>query len=119
MMLIDIETEQRQIGSSHVFTYMPIALMPVVDLLRGMSTMLTGRALGPAEISVTLDHRFRLLGVQLLVGIAISSVDMTAWDAVANARNLPLSVALGGMCKPVPALGIDGLVQALCGVKKW
>jgi mandelate racemase len=42
-----------------------------------------------------LQERFRLLGQQGLVGLAISALDMAAWDAYARATGVSLARALG------------------------
>lgn len=41
--------------------------------------------------------------------IAVSGIDMAAWDAVAKAASLPLSVLLGGSVGPVKAYNSNGL----------
>jgi mandelate racemase len=41
--------------------------------------------------------------------IAVSGLDMAAWDALARAVQLPLAVFLGGSLAPVPAYNSNGL----------
>jgi len=41
--------------------------------------------------------------------IAVSGLDMAAWDALARAADLPLAVFLGGSLAPVPACNSNGL----------
>ena len=41
--------------------------------------------------------------------IAVSGLDMAAWDALAKAADLPLAVFLGGSLAPVPAYNSNGL----------
>jgi mandelate racemase len=41
--------------------------------------------------------------------IAVSGLDMAAWDALAKAADLPLAVHLGGSLAPVPAYHSGGL----------
>ena len=41
--------------------------------------------------------------------IAVSGLDMAAWDALAKATNLPLCVLLGGTVGPVRAYNSNGL----------
>jgi mandelate racemase len=61
------------------------------------------------------DAYRRGIGALHLVGregvslIAISGLDMAAWDALAKAADLPLAVFLGGMTGPVPAYNSNGL----------
>ena len=41
--------------------------------------------------------------------IAVSGLDMAAWDALAKAAEMPLAVYLGGSLAPVPAYNSNGL----------
>ena len=41
--------------------------------------------------------------------IAVSGLDMAAWDALAKAANLPLAELLGGSLGPVPTYNSNGL----------
>ena len=52
--------------------------------------------------------RFRLLGTQGLVGIALSAIDMALWDALARSHGTSLVQLLGGIEKPIPAYGAVG-----------
>ena len=47
-----------------------------------------GEPLAPAEIEQKLARRFRLLGTQGLVGIALAAIDMALWDALARVHGL-------------------------------
>ncbi len=49
------------------------------------------------------DHRFRLLGWQGLVGMAVSGIDMAVWDALGRAMEQPVAVLLGASPKPIVA----------------
>jgi mandelate racemase len=49
------------------------------------------------------------VGYQGLSMIAVSGVDMAAWDALAKAAGLPLCVLLGGSVGPVTAYNSNGL----------
>ncbi len=59
-----------------VFTYTPAALKPVAELMRNFEALVKGEPLAPAEIAQKLNARFRLLGTQGLVGIALAAIDM-------------------------------------------
>ena len=56
-----------------------------------------GEILAPAEIEEQLAKRFRLLGTQGLVGMALAAIDMALWDALARVHSLPLARLLGGV----------------------
>ncbi len=61
------------------------------------------------------DGYRRALGSLHLIGregvslIAVSGLDMAAWDALAKAADMPLAVLLGGTVGPVPAYNSNGL----------
>jgi mandelate racemase len=70
--------------------------------------MVEREALAPAAVEQNLAKRFRLLGTQGLVGMALAGIDMVLWDALARAYNLSLVSLLGGSARPVPAYGAVG-----------
>ena len=47
-------------------------------------------------IEQKLSKKFRLLGTQGLVGMALAAIDMALWDALARTHNMPLSVVKTG-----------------------
>jgi Mandelate racemase / muconate lactonizing enzyme, N-terminal domain len=75
------------VGSSYVFCYTALALKPTALLLQGLAPMLVGQPVAPLELERHLAGRFRLLGAQGLTGIALSAIDMAAWDALARASD--------------------------------
>ncbi|HET6467306.1 MAG TPA: enolase C-terminal domain-like protein, partial [Geminicoccaceae bacterium] len=50
-----------------------------------------------------------LLGLEGMSLIAVSALDMAAWDALAKAAGMPLAAFLGGSLGPVPAYNSNGL----------
>lgn len=103
LVLIDVETSAGIVGRTYLFTYTPLALKPVADLVTGMEALLKGQALAPVTLYDMLSKRFRLLGTEGLVLMAISGIDMAIWDALAKAAELPLARLIGGDIRPVPA----------------
>jgi mandelate racemase len=78
--------------------------------------------LAPAEVEQKLAKRFRLLGPQGLVGIALAAIDMALWDALARVHSMPLVRLLGGVEKPVRAygaVGYDGVQDSGKGAESW
>jgi mandelate racemase len=57
----------------------------------------------------TLSKRYRLVGVQGIVRMAMSIVDVAAWDALAQAAGAPLAQLLGAAARPIPAYNSNGL----------
>lgn len=112
MVLIDLVTNDGVNGSSYLFTYSPLMVKPLVELINGIAPIVCNQPLSPLDLARLLDKRFRLLGVQGLVGMAIAGVDMAAWDAMAHTQEISLVQLLGARNKSIPAylsLGMDGL----------
>jgi mandelate racemase len=109
LVLIDLETEEGITGSSYVFCYTPIALEPVAQLVSNLADVLRGESAAPYEIERRLQQRFRLIGPQGLIGMAMAGVDMAAWDAHAKALGVPLVRLLGGEPQPIQAYNSCGL----------
>ncbi len=122
LVLTDITTEDGVVGHSVVFTYTPAALKPTAELIRNLEPLILGEPLAPAELEQRLARRFRLLGTQGLVGIALSAIDMALWDALARSHGVPLVSLLGGVAKPIPAyggIGYDGVKGSGEAAEHW
>lgn len=109
LVLLDLETDAGIVGCSYVFVYTPLALRPVAAMVAELEALVAGQDVAPAAVTRALQARFRLLGNQGLVGIAIAAVDMAMWDALAKAHGLPLARLLGGA--PRPSRVYDSLGQ--------
>ena len=108
LVLTDVMTDSGVSGHSIVFTYTPMALKPTAELIQNFETLIKSEMLAPAEIEQKLARRFRLLGTQGLVGIALAAIDMALWDALARVHNMPLVRLLGGAEKAIRAYGAVG-----------
>jgi mandelate racemase len=108
LVLTDVVFDDGLVGHSVVFTYTPMALQPVAGLIRNLEPLVKGEPLAPAETEQKLARRFRLLGTQGLVGIALAAIDMALWDALARSHRTSLARLLGGTEKPLPAYGAVG-----------
>src|SRR5258708_5706904 len=108
LVLTDALIDDGTVGHSVVFTYTPAALKPTAELLRNFEALVKGEPLAPTEIAHRLCTRFRLLGTQGLVGIALAAIDMALWDALARSHRTSLARLLGGVEKPIPAYGAVG-----------
>src|SRR3954452_6917037 len=58
-----------------------------------------------------MDGKFRLLGWQGLVGMAVSGLDMAFWDALGQAAGQPLAQLLGGAPRPIRVYDSYGVVD--------
>jgi mandelate racemase len=122
LVLTDIFTEDDGVGHSMVFTYTAAALKPTADLIKNLGPLVVGEPLAPAEIAQSLARRFRLLGTQGLVGMALAAIDMALWDALARKNSISLTRLLGGIEKPLPAygtVGFDGLSGSARAAEEW
>lgn len=109
LLLIDLETEEGIVGRSYLFCYVPAAAPAIAKMLDAAAETVRGEHLAPADIWANLARRFRLIGVQGIVRMAMAGLDIAAWDALAKAANLPLASLLGAAPKPVPAYNSGGL----------
>ncbi len=122
LVLIDLLTEEGVVGHSYVFPYMGLALKPLAELIRNMESLIQGETVHPAAVAQKLQQRFRLLGPQGLVGIALAGIDMALWDAAARACNLSLTELLGGAPGEVPVyggIGFDGVADSARMAERW
>lgn len=111
LVLIDLQTRQGIVGRTYLFVYTPLALAPVVSLVCDIGRDLVGHPAAPLTIMRTLDRRFRLIGWQGLIGMAVAGIDMAVWDALAQARDVPLVTLLGGEACALPVYDSFGIVD--------
>jgi mandelate racemase len=109
--LIDVVTEQGVEGRSYIFAYTTSALAPLAQLVAALAAELRGKPVRPVEQLAAFDRRFRLLGWQGLVGMAVSGIDMALWDTLARAVSWPVAQLLGGAPVPLRAYDSYGLVD--------
>jgi mandelate racemase len=109
LVLLDLETEEGITGRAYVFGFMPWLLAPIVGSVAGMLEMIKGDPLAPLAIDTKLRKRLTLFGTPGIAGIALAGIDMCAWDALAQAVDLPLVKLLGGEVRPVRAYNSNGL----------
>src|SRR5437762_973640 len=122
LVLTDVVLDDDTVGHSVTFTYTPMALAPTAELVRNFEALVKGDALAPQMIEQKLARRFRLLGTQGLVGMALAAIDMALWDALARSHGASLVRLLGGIEKPVPAygaVGYDGMEGSARVAEEW
>ncbi len=101
LVLVDVEANDGVTGSAYVFAYSPAALVPLADLIRNILDGIGGERGDPATVFTLLDGRFRLLGNQGLVAMALSGIDMALWDAEGKRQHKPLWQLIGATPEPV------------------
>jgi mandelate racemase len=113
LVLIDVATDQGITGRSYIFGYTKLTLKPLVQLIDEIGRELTGKVVAPFDLMAGMDAKFRLLGWQGLVGMAVSGLDMAFWDALGQAAAQPLATLLGGSPRPIRAYDSYGAVDPL------
>ena len=109
IILIDLLTQEGVVGRSYLEPYTAKAMRYVIPALHDFGDMLNGRQVAPAELHERASKSLHFVGYQGLAMIAVSGLDMAAWDALAKAAGLPLCVLLGGTVGPVKAYNSNGL----------
>ena len=109
MILIDLETEEGIVGRSYLEPYAPQAMTYLVPALHDLGKLLQGRPVVPADFYNAARRSLHFVGYDGLSMIAVSGLDMAAWDAVAKAAGRPLCTLLGGSVGSVPAYNSNGL----------
>jgi mandelate racemase len=122
LVLVDAITDQGIAGHGIVFTYTMATLKPTAELVQNIAPLVAGEELAPAAIEQKLAARFRLLGTQGLIGMALAGIDMALWDALAKVHGVGLLTLLGGVAGPLPAygaVGYDGELQSAKVAEDW
>jgi mandelate racemase len=117
LVLIDVATDQGVTGRSYIFAYSKLTLKPLVHLIEEIGRELSGKAIAPFDLMAAMDAKFRLLGWQGLVGMAVSGLDMAFWDALGQAANKPVVELLGGSVRPIRAYDSYGVVDPIADEK--
>src|SRR5437762_2343151 len=111
MLLIDVETDQDITGRAYIFAYAKLTLKPLAHLIEEIGRELVGQAIAPYDLMAAMDAKFRLLGWQGLVGMAVSGLDMAYWDALGQVAGKPVVELLGGSPRPIKAYDSYGVVD--------
>ena len=109
LLLIDLETEEGFSGRSYLFCYLRGAASAMAAMVAEVERMAKGERTPPRELWEKLAKRFRLIGVQGIVRMAMAGFDVAYWDALARAAGKPLVEFLGGTVKPIRAYNSNGL----------
>src|SRR3954470_10852188 len=109
LLLVDLDTEEGITGRTYLFCYVRAAAPAIVIMLGAVEAAVKGQRVVPGELWAQLSKRFRLIGVQGIVRMAMSAFDTACWDALAIAANQPLAEYLGGKLRPIRAYNSCGL----------
>ncbi|MCW5627011.1 MAG: mandelate racemase, partial [Burkholderiales bacterium] len=109
LVVVDLETEEGITGRTYLFALTPVALKSIVEAVHGISTLIKGDTLVPFDLDVKVRKRFLLIDTPGILGLALAGMDMAAWDAYAQAHDVPLVTLLGGSVRPIKAYNSCGL----------
>jgi mandelate racemase len=109
LLLVDLETSEGVTGRTYVFCYRPSVPAAIDALLRDAVSVVQGDPLVPLDLAAKLGRRFALVGVASLVRMALSAIDVAAWDALAVSAGVPLATLLGGAPRRIPSYNSSGL----------
>ena len=109
VILIDLYTNEGVVGHSYLEPYLAQAARYLVPAIEDLGEAAKNQPVAPLDLHRRGVGSLHLLGREGLVLIAVSGIDMAAWDALAKAADLPLAVYLGGTVGPVNAYNSNGL----------
>ena len=109
LILIDLRTKEGVVGRSYLEPYTPKTMRYLVPALHDLGELLEGQPVAPTELFDTARKSLHFVGYEGLSAIAVSGLDMAAWDALAKASGQPLCRLLGGSVGAVRAYNSNGL----------
>jgi len=109
LILIDLYTAEGVVGRSYLQPYLARSTRYLVAALEDLGEFLEGRPVAPLDLYRDGGLSLAPVGHQGMSLIALSGLDMAAWDALARAAGVPLCVLLGGTPAPVTAYNSNGL----------
>ncbi len=109
LVLLDLETNEGVTGRTYLFCFTRDLVPPVLRMIEAAGVVVTGDKVAPFDLWDKLARRFKLIGVTGIVRMALSAIDVAAWDALAIAAGEPLARLLGAAPRPIPAYNSCGL----------
>jgi mandelate racemase len=109
LLLVQLETREGVTGHAYQFCYRAAAAPAIMRFLDDILEAVANQPVVPEDLWTSLSKRYTLIGVQGIVRMAMSMLDVAAWDALAKAAALPLATFLGASPRPIPAYNSNGL----------
>jgi mandelate racemase len=109
LILIDLYTNEGVVGRSYLEPYIVKSMRYLIPALHDFGEILKGRRITPFELYDAARKSLHFVGYEGMSMIAVSGLDMAAWDALAKAAGMPLCVLLGGSVGPVKSYNSNGL----------
>ena len=109
LVLIDLYTNEGIVGHSYLEPYLKHSARYIVPAIQDLAELAQGQPIAPFDAFRRGIGSLHLVGREGVSMIAVSGLDMAAWDALAKAAEVPLAEYLGGTIAPVPAYNSNGL----------
>jgi mandelate racemase len=109
LILIDLYTEEGVVGHAYLEPYLKQSMRYIIAALEDLAAAAKGQPVAPLDAYRRGIGSLHLVGREGVSLIAVSGLDMAAWDAQAKAAGMPLAVFLGGTVGPVPDYNSNGL----------
>ena len=109
MILIDLYTNEGVVGHSYLEPYLKQSVRYIVPAIEDLAAAAKGQPVAPFDAYRRGIGSLHLVGREGVSLIAVSGLDMAAWDALAKAATCRSRVYLGGTLGPVPAYNSNGL----------
>jgi mandelate racemase len=109
LILIELYTSEGVVGRSYLEPYLARSVPFIVPAIEDIAASREGAPIRPLDDFEQTRSALNLVGYEGVTMIAISGLDMAAWDALSTAAGMPLARFLGGAVGPVPADNSNGL----------
>jgi mandelate racemase len=109
VILIDLYTNEGVVGHSYLEPYLKQSMRYIISVIEDLAESAKGQPVAPFDSYRRGIGSLHLVGREGMSLIAVSGLDMAAWDALAKSADMPLAVFLGGTVGPVPAYNSNGL----------
>jgi mandelate racemase len=109
IILIDLYTNEGVVGHSYLEPYLKQSMRYIIPAIEDLAEAAKGQRVAPFDGYRRGIGSLHLVGREGVSLIAVSGLDMAAWDALAKAANMPTAAFLGGTVGPVPAYNSNGL----------
>jgi mandelate racemase len=109
LMLVDVETEEGITGRAYLFCFTRDLVPAIARMIEAAGAIIAGDKAAPLDVWAKLARRFKLIGVNGIVRMALSAIDVALWDALAIAAGQPLARFIGAAPRPIPAYNSCGL----------
>jgi len=109
IILIDLHTEEGVTGRAYLEPYLKNAARYLIPAIHDLAAARIGKPVHPVDDFQAMHRSLNLVGYEGMSMIAVSGLDMAAWDALAKAADMPLAAFLGGSLAPVRAYNSNAL----------